>query len=100
MQLAIILQVVAGVCAALLTLGRPFMRLDSNRHKIWHTVIGVIGIGCIIGAGILSWSAQSGLSNSFAELQHAVRDLGNKVGTTGDSTKILAAAARTIDRLN
>jgi hypothetical protein len=100
MNWAVLLQVTAGVCAAMLTVGRPYMRSDSGSHKVLHTIIGVVGIASIVGAGILNWSSQNNQSAKMNELVAAVDGLGQKIGTTGDTTKVLQSVASTIDRLN
>jgi hypothetical protein len=98
--MATLFQVLAAVCAALLTVWRPFMRTEDARHKWMHTVVGVAGIFCIIIAGLLNRSSQSDLTSKLSGLQHGISTLGEKIGASGDAAKILAETVKTLDRLN
>jgi hypothetical protein len=98
--MATLFQALAAICAALLTVGRPFMRTEDPHHKRTHTIVGVFGIICIVIAGALSWSSQSDLTSKLNELRLGISALGEKIGTSGDAAEILAETAKTLDRLN
>jgi hypothetical protein len=112
--MAILFQALAAICAAVLTIGRPFMRNEDRRHKVLHTLVGFVGIACIVTAGYLSWSSQSNLqserneltsrldqqTSKLDQLQSGITSLGDKIGASGDAASVLAETAKTLDRMN
>ena len=98
--MAIVFQALAAICAAALTLWRPFMRTESRGHKVAHTAIGGLGILFIVIAGYLSSSSQSQLASKLDQLQRGIANIGDKIGASGDAASVLAETAKTLDRLN
>ncbi len=80
---AIVFQTVAGICAALLTFGRPFMKTDRVAHKAWHSVIGITGIICILIAGVLNFRSQSDSTKAFDRLSAKI-DASSSAKTPSD----------------
>ena len=98
---ALLFQIIAGVCAALLTLARPFMKNDNRRHLTAHTVVGIIAMVSLILAGVLSFLSQKNVANELEDLTISVRDLGNKVGANenNDPRQALTWIGRKINAL-
>jgi hypothetical protein len=88
-------QLIAGLCFAALTLGRPFMRSDSATHRLWHTAIGVVGMITLVVATVLSASTQQRYINAFNNLADSVHKLATpaSVKESANVDQILAAAA-------
>ena len=95
MSLATTLQLVAGLCFAILTIGSPFMRSDSRGHKIWHTLIGIAGICALITSSVLNGQTQKEYAKSFDRLAVNIQKLAEPAQAENGSSvdQILAAAA-------
>jgi hypothetical protein len=93
-------QTLAGLCAALLTFWRPFMRTESSRHVWGHSIVGLLGIIFVVIAGYLNSSSQGELTTKLNDLQQGIATIGDKIGASGDAASVLAKTAQTLDRLN
>lgn len=71
------------------------MRSDSLAHKMWHTVIGIVGIGALVIATFLASSTQRRYVDAFNRLADNVQRLAGPANAQKDSNvdQILAAAA-------